>query len=64
MRIIDERELRERIGEDQALAAVERAFRALAEGSVVQPAPMGFDFEEAKGEVHVKGETRFDVVCK
>src|SRR3990172_8022341 len=55
MRIIEERELRERIGEEHALAAVERAFRALAEGSVVQPAPMGFDFEEAKGEVHVKG---------
>ena len=55
MRIIEERELRERIGEEQALAAVERAFRALAEGSVVQPAPMGFDFEDAKGEVHVKG---------
>jgi ornithine cyclodeaminase len=55
MRIIEERELRERIGEEQALAAVERAFRALAEGSVVQPAPMGFDFEEATGEVHVKG---------
>jgi len=55
MRIIEERELRERIGEDQALAAVERAFHALGEGRVVQPAPMGFDFEEAKGEVHVKG---------
>ncbi len=55
MRIIEERELRERIGEEQALASVERAFRALAEGSVVQPAPMGFDFEEALGEVHVKG---------
>ncbi len=55
MRIVGEQELRERIGEEQALAAVERAFRALAEGSVVQPAPMGFDFEEARGEVHVKG---------
>jgi ornithine cyclodeaminase len=55
MRIVEERELRERIGEGQALAAVERAFRALAEGSVVQPAPMGFDFEEENGEVHVKG---------
>jgi ornithine cyclodeaminase/alanine dehydrogenase-like protein (mu-crystallin family) len=55
MRIIEERELRERIGEEKALTAVERAFRALAEGGVLQPAPMGFDFEEAKGEVHVKG---------
>jgi ornithine cyclodeaminase len=55
MRIVEERELRERIGEEEALVAVERAFRALAEGNVVQPAPMGFDFEEARGEVHVKG---------
>ena len=55
MRIVEERELRDRIGDEQALAAVERAFRALAEGQVVQPAPMGFDFEEARGEVHVKG---------
>jgi ornithine cyclodeaminase len=55
MRIVEEWELRERIGEEQALAAVERAFRALAEDRVVQPAPMGFDFDEANGEVHVKG---------
>ena len=55
MRIVEERELRERVGEEEALSAVERAFRALAEGRVVQPAPMGFDFEEAEGEVHVKG---------
>jgi ornithine cyclodeaminase len=55
MRILEERDLRARIGEEPALAAVERAFRAIAEGAVVQPAPMGFDFEEARGEVHVKG---------
>jgi ornithine cyclodeaminase len=55
MRIVEERELRDRIGDEQALAAVERAFRALADGQVVQPGPMGFDFEEARGEVHVKG---------
>jgi ornithine cyclodeaminase len=55
MRIIEERELRERIGEDEAFSAVEHAFRALAQGNVVQPAPMGFEFEEESGEVHVKG---------
>jgi ornithine cyclodeaminase len=55
MRIIEERELRERVQEDHAYSAVERAFRALAEGRVVQPPPMAFDFEEANGEVHVKG---------
>jgi ornithine cyclodeaminase len=55
MRVIEEQELRERIGEEQALASVERAFRALAEGRVEQPPPMGFDFQEEKGEVHIKG---------
>lgn len=55
MRIVEERELRERIGEEQAFSAVERAFLALAEGRVEGPAPMGFDFAEAEGEVHVKG---------
>jgi ornithine cyclodeaminase len=55
MRVVEERELRERVREEEALVAVERAFRALARNEVVQPAPMAFDFEEARGEVHVKG---------
>lgn len=55
MKVVLESELRERIGEAEALEAVERAFRALAEGRVEQPQPMGFDFEESRGEVHVKG---------
>jgi ornithine cyclodeaminase len=55
VKVFGEVELRERVGEDDALKAVERAFRALAEGRVEQPPPMGFDFEEAEGEVHVKG---------
>ncbi len=55
MRVIEERALREGIRESHAFAAVERAFRALAEGGVVQPPPMGFDFAETRGEVHVKG---------
>jgi ornithine cyclodeaminase/alanine dehydrogenase-like protein (mu-crystallin family) len=55
MRVIDERELRERVNEADALAAVERAFRAIAGHEVTQPPPMAFDFEEARGEVHVKG---------
>jgi ornithine cyclodeaminase/alanine dehydrogenase-like protein (mu-crystallin family) len=55
MRLVHERELRERVGEKEALAAVERAFRAIARNEVVQPPPMAFDFEEARGEVHVKG---------
>ena len=55
MLIVEETDLRLRVSEDEALEAVERSFRALAEGRVVQPPPMGFDFEESSGEVHVKG---------
>ena len=55
MKLIGEDSLRARIGEDEALVAVEKAFRALADGQVVQPPPMGMDLEEVRGEVHVKG---------
>jgi ornithine cyclodeaminase len=55
IRIVEEKELRERISEPEALAAVERAFRAIAEQRVEQPPPMAFDFEKGAGEVHVKG---------
>ncbi|MCA9738085.1 MAG: ornithine cyclodeaminase family protein [Gemmatimonadetes bacterium] len=54
MQVIPEEVLRQRIGEDQAFAAVKRAFRALANGKVRQPAPMALDFPERRGEVHVK----------
>lgn len=55
MRIVGEEKLREAVGEAHALVAVERAFRALAEGRVIQPAPLGMDLERVRGEVHVKG---------
>ncbi len=55
MRLVTEQELRELVHEDESLRAVENAFRALAEDRVEQPPPMGFDFPEASGEVHVKG---------
>ena len=55
MRIFGEKELRKAVGEAEALAAVETAFRALAERRVVQPAPLGMDLERVRGEVHVKG---------
>lgn len=54
MRIIDEATIRAAIGEPEALASAERAFRALAEGAVELPPPMGLEFPEANGEVHVK----------
>lgn len=55
MRVVTEEELRAIVDEDVALGAVETAFAALAEGRVEQPPPMGFDFPQASGEVHVKG---------
>ena len=55
MKLIGEEDLRARVAEDEALAAVEKAFRALTGGAVVQPPPFGMDLEEVRGEVHVKG---------
>jgi len=55
MKIIPEEVLRNHVGEAEALLAVEKAFRALAEGRVVQPPPLGMDLSRVRGEVHVKG---------
>lgn len=55
MKIVTERELRELVGEAEALEAVENAFRALALGRVTQPKPFGMEVSEYRGEVHVKG---------
>lgn len=55
MKVFGEGQLRELVGEAEALSAVETAFEALAEGRVVQPPPLGLDIEEVRGEVHVKG---------
>jgi ornithine cyclodeaminase len=55
MRVVTEDELRNMVGEQEALEAVDAAFRALAQGRVVQPPPLGMDLEQVKGEVHVKG---------
>ena len=55
MQVIDETTIKSRTGEAEALEAVDRAFRALAEGRVMQPPPMSLDVQPAGGEVHVKG---------
>lgn len=55
MRIIDERDIRAAVDPAGALVAAERAFRALAEHGVVQPAPLGLEIAGTHGEVHVKG---------
>lgn len=54
MRIIDEQAIRAAITETGALASAERAFRAMAEGHVQLPPPMGLEIPEVEGEVHVK----------
>ncbi|HKJ92370.1 MAG TPA: hypothetical protein VJ957_04335, partial [Longimicrobiales bacterium] len=53
--IVEEDALRTHVREAEALEAVEAAFRALAEGRVRQPPPMGLEIPAARGEVHVKG---------
>ncbi len=55
MRVIPEAAVRQAIGPAEALAAAERAFRALADGAAVQPLPMNLSLESSGGEVHVKG---------
>jgi ornithine cyclodeaminase len=55
VKIIEEQEVRAAVGPAEALAAAERAFRALGNGTAVQPAPLGLDVPPVAGEVHVKG---------
>ncbi|HXH62564.1 MAG TPA: hypothetical protein VNG95_00205 [Gemmatimonadales bacterium] len=54
MRLVDEATLRRHIGPAEALAAVERAFRAVATGALTQPPPVGLDIPAREGEVHIK----------
>lgn len=53
--VVAETTLRDIVREKEALEAVETAFRALAEGRVRQPPPLGLEISEHRGEVHVKG---------
>lgn len=55
MKLVTEDQLRRLVGEAEALEAVETAFRALSQGKVVQPPPLGMDLPRVRGEVHVKG---------
>ncbi|MGD2152677.1 MAG: hypothetical protein PVG79_05370 [Gemmatimonadales bacterium] len=54
MRVVEEAEIRAAVKEPEALASAEKAFRAMAEGGVALPPPMGLEVTEARGEVHVK----------
>lgn len=53
--VVDELAIRSALTYRHALAAAERAFTALARHQVVSPMPMGVDFPDIHGEVHVKG---------
>lgn len=55
MKIVTEDQLRRLVAEEEALEAVEAAFRALSEKKVIQPPPLGMDIPKVRGEVHVKG---------
>jgi alanine dehydrogenase len=55
MKVLAEREVRELVSMRDAIAAVEKAFTGLSEGSAVLPAVMHFVFSEANGDAHVKG---------
>lgn len=53
--VMGETAIRAAVTHRHALAAAERAFKALARDQVVSPMPLGVDFPEIHGEVHVKG---------
>ncbi len=55
MRIFSESELRRAADEVDAVAAVEGAFRALAEGKAVLPGVISLELPKKHGEYHVKG---------
>lgn len=52
---LDPEEIRDLVGPEEALEAVEEAFIALAEGGALQPPSTGLHLEQREGEVHLKG---------
>lgn len=53
--VVGEEAIREVVTHRSALASAERAFTALALDQVITPMPLGVDFPDIHGEVHVKG---------
>lgn len=53
--LYEEAAIRKAVSQGAAILSAERAFTALAEDQVVSPMPMGAEFPEVHGEVHVKG---------
>lgn len=55
LRIFHEEEIRQAVGDRDALRSAETAFEALARGRALVPPPLGVDLPGVQGEVHVKG---------
>jgi ornithine cyclodeaminase len=55
LRVFDAWAIRNAVSDRLALVAAERAFKALARGLVTVPPPLGAEFKDINGEVHVKG---------
>jgi ornithine cyclodeaminase len=53
--VFDEEAIRAAVSHPEAIESAEVAFLALARNDVVSPSPMGVEFPEVHGEVHVKG---------
>lgn len=53
--LYEEAAIRKAVSHGAAILSAERAFTALAEDQVVSPMPLGAEFPEVHGEVHVKG---------
>jgi len=53
--LFEEAAIRKAVSHGAALLSAERAFLALARNEVVSPLPLGTEFPEVHGEVHVKG---------
>ena len=55
IKVFDEWRIRKAITDRTALRSAERAFRALGKGLATVPPPLGWEFPNVNGEVHIKG---------
>ena len=55
IKVFDEWRIRKAITDRVALRSAERAFRALGKGLATVPPPMGWEFPNVNGEMHIKG---------
>jgi ornithine cyclodeaminase/alanine dehydrogenase-like protein (mu-crystallin family) len=55
IKVFDEWRIRKAISDSAALSSAERAFRSLGKGLATVPPPLGWEFPNVNGEVHIKG---------